>query len=125
MNYMKRKSNEKKELGKKGAHSTSKSLLREHLLGYTQTPTVFGSIHSKNFPLQVFNPKEILKKFCEKSPNFFSLFFALCVFSLLLSGVATKAVMAASAASEATAAQAEAEAAVAAFTLLSSSFSRL
>ena len=97
----------------------------EHLLGYTQTPTVFGSIHSKNFPLQVFNPKEILKKFCEKSPNFFSLFFALCVFSLLLSGVATKAVMAASAASEATAAQAEAEAAVAAFTLLSSSFSRL
>ena len=121
MNYMKRKSNEKKEWGKKGAHSTSKSLLREHLLGYTQTPTVFGSIHSKNFPLQVFNLKEILKKFCEKSPNFF----ALCVFSLLLSGVATKAVMAASAASEATAAQAEAEAAVAAFTLLSSSFSRL
>ena len=47
------------------------------------------------------------------------------MFSLLLSGVATKAVMAASTASEAAAAQAEAEAAVAAFTLLSSSFSRL
>ena len=66
------------------------------------------------------------KNFRKKNvPNFFLFFFALCVFSLLLSGVATKAVMAASTASEAAAAQAEAEAAVAAFTLLSSSFSRL